>query len=522
MIEVAITAVATATAAALSTTLLRRRGRAAEVARAEAEARRVREAASNAARQVQSAALAEARARAEAMRASVQADREAVEAELVAVEERIEARARALEGRAERLRDRDAEIEGQFDALKARRAELQTVERQLAELATQADQAVERTAGITRDTARDELRRDMVDGARLAAQRAAREIEELALSGAEAEARRVIDLACGRYGIPLPAERLVTTVTLPTAAAARERLLGGGREVLQVVTSLSSVEFLPVDGDDDTLYLQAPDPFTREVGRLAFERLAKAKKADASAAKRFVDEARQELDRIAHTAGKRAAEVLGLKDVHADIRYLVGKLLYRTSYTQNQWQHAIETAFLAGMMAEDMGIDVHLARRAALLHDIGKVLWAETEAVGSHAVSGAAFARDHGEPPEVVHPIAAHHNDEKPASALAHLVAAADALSGARPGARRETEEAFSTRVEDLERICGDFGGIDKAYVIQGGREVRVVVDPHRVDDLGAARLSFDIARRIEGEMVYPGQIKVTVIRATRASAVVR
>ena len=174
------------------------------------------------------------------------------------------------------------------------------------------------------------------------------------------------------------------------------------------------------------------------------------------------------------------------------------------------------------MMAEDLGIDPVTARRSALIHDIGKVLYAETEAVGSHAVSGAAFARDHGEPPEIVHPIAAHHNDEKPETVLAHIVAAADALSGARPGARRATDEAYSMRVEDLERICESFRGIESHFVIQGGRELRIVVDQTRLSDVDAAKLSNEVAHRIEDELTYPGQIKVTVIRETRAQAVAR
>ena len=202
----------------------------------------------------------------------------------------------------------------------------------------------------------------------------------------------------------------------------------------------------------------------------------------------------------------------------------MGKLLYRTSYTQNQWQHAIETAHLCGMMAEQMNVNIRLAQRAGLLHDIGKVLWAETEAVGSHAVSGAAFAAERGEAPEVVHPIAAHHADEKPSTPLAHLVAAADALSGARPGARRETLEAYTRRVDDIERICDGYRnrGIKRSYVISGGREVRVHVDPRRLDDQAATRLSSDLARTIEEECIYPGQIKVVVLRETQAQATAR
>jgi len=223
-------------------------------------------------------------------------------------------------------------------------------------------------------------------------------------------------------------------------------------------------------------------------------------------------------------AGRRAARILKLKNVHPDILQLVGKLLYRTSYTQNQWQHAIETAHLCGMMAEQMGLNVRDAYRSGLMHDIGKVLWAETEAVGSHAVSGAAFATERGETPDIVHPIAAHHGDEKPSSPLAHLVAAADALSGARPGARRETLESYTQRVDDIEKICGEFRGrgLKRSYVIQGGREVRIHVDPHRVDDHAAVRLAGEVAGRIEEECVYPGQIKVTILRETTSSSMAR
>ncbi|MCA9545842.1 MAG: HDIG domain-containing protein, partial [Myxococcales bacterium] len=229
-----------------------------------------------------------------------------------------------------------------------------------------------------------------------------------------------------------------------------------------------------------------------------------------------------DLEKTVRDAGKRAAKLLRIRSMHPEILHLVGKLMYRTSYTQNQWQHAIETAFLCSMMAENLGMNVEVARRSALIHDIGKVLWAETEAAGSHAVSGAKFATEHGEPPEIVHPVAAHHNDEPPSTALAHLVAAADALSGARPGARRETLESFSERVEALEAICQAFGEVQKAAIMSGGREVRIQVDPRAVDDLGAMELSEDLAARIEDELTYPGQIKITVMREIVSTAVAR
>ncbi len=276
--------------------------------------------------------------------------------------------------------------------------------------------------------------------------------------------------------------------------------------------------------DGGGYYLQGPDPYTREIGRLSYIELVRSRQINEDAAKVAYERARKKLHKITTKAGNDAAKILGIKGIDPAILFLVGKLLYRTSYTQNQWQHAIETAHLCGLMASEIGLDLKTSHRSALMHDIGKVLWAETEAVGSHAVSGAAFATAHGELPEIVHPIAAHHGDEKPSTPLAHLVAAADALSGARPGARTETAETYTERVDEIGRICDEFRsrGISQSYVIQGGREVRVVVNPQRVDDQAAARLSTDVANRIEDECVYPGQIKVTVIRDTQSSSVAR
>ena len=276
-----------------------------------------------------------------------------------------------------------------------------------------------------------------------------------------------------------------------------------------------------MDQGEGNYFLQAPDPYTREIGRLAYEKMVRAGDVSEAKAREFVEKSRTNLDKIVRDAGRRAARLLKLKNVHPEILHLVGKLLYRTSYTQNQWQHAIETAHLCGIMAEQMGINVRMAHRSALMHDIGKVLWAETEACGSHAVSGAAFATAHGEDPDIVHPIAAHHNDEKPSTPLAHLVAAADALSGARPGARRETLESYTQRVDDIEAICERFRdrGVRRAYVIQGGREVRLEVSPKRVNDQSAIKLAGDLARTIEDECIYPGQIKVIVLRETISTA---
>ena len=469
-------------------------------------------------------ALREAMRQVEAM---VGAHRARLEQDLEALSEAVESDASRLdrldttvERRTAQIDERDVELGGRFDAFKSRRVDVRARFDEVSELEKQLDGDLERAAGVSRDEVVAQIGRELGDRARVAAQRASRAMEERAEACREPKARRLIDIACQRIGAPLAANRLVAHVKLPTKKRQLECVEADDRAVLRAITEFSEVEFQ--DRDEGKLYLAGPDPFTREIGRLTYERMLKSGRIRAEDAEKGVAKARRDLVKTARDAGNRAAKILGLRKIDPEILFLVGKLLYRTSYTQNQWLHAIETAHICGMMAQDLGIDLRLARRAGLLHDIGKVLWAETEAVGSHAVSGAAFAAAHGERPEVVHPIAAHHGDEKPSTALAHLVAAADALSGARPGARRETVESYTQRVDDLQRICGDFAEIRKSFVMQGGREVRIEVDPRRTDDVGSVRLSDEVARRIEEECVYPGQIKVTVIREIRSSAVAR
>jgi ribonuclease Y len=225
--------------------------------------------------------------------------------------------------------------------------------------------------------------------------------------------------------------------------------------------------------------------------------------------------ARDELDRSVKEAAEQAVLELGLGRVHPEILRLLGMLRYRYSYAQNVLRHSVEVGYLAGLMAAEVGLPVKLARRAGLLHDIGKALTHEVE--GGHAVVGGQYARKFGEDEVVANAVAAHHEDEAPTSTIAHLVMAADAISGARPGARREMLETYVKRLEDLERICKGFKGVERTYAVQAGREVRVFVEPGEVDDLAAAMLSRDIARRIESEMAYPGQIRVMVVRETRA-----
>ena len=461
--------------------------------------------------------IEDARAEAELLRDRLANELAAAEKTLAEDALRLESRDAALADRDARFESRTAELDGRFEAFKEQQAHIRELRKRLSQAKHEISDAVAAASGHTRQEVIETLASEMTAAAAVAAQRAARHLEEQVT---EDLAREMMDLACQRYGAPLPANRLVGVVDLPRSAKLREQILGDDRAVLKAMAEECQVDFNP--SGDDQLRLEAPDPYIREIGRLAYDRMVRGGNVSEAIARKAARKAIRDLDKIVADAGNRAARVLKLKRVHPEILHLVGKLLYRTSYTQNQWQHAIESAQLCAMMAEELGLPVGPARRAGLLHDIGKVLWAETEAVGSHAVSGAAYATDRGEIPEIVHPIAAHHNDEKPSSALAHLVAAADALSGARPGARRETIETYKQRVEDLERISNDFKSVKKSYVIQGGRELRIVVDPNVVDDLEAVRISNAVAERIEEECVYPGQIKVCVVRETQRTAVAR
>lgn len=516
MLGIAATALAGAAAATGAAVYRNKRSRTARLERARAEAAAITAGSEDLLRQE----LERVRQQAERHRRRLTDDIEALDDAVRSDAERLDRAQRALERRGELVDARDVDLGQRFDSFRERRVAVRVRLEEVGALEAEFDRSVERAAGVTRREVVAEIGREFGDRARVAADRARRAMEDGALGQSEQEARRLMDVACHRYGAPLKTNRLVAQVHLPESSKQVERLLADNRAVLRAITEHSEVDF--IDRDDGAMYLAAPDPYTREIGRLTYERLLKTGRITESAAVAGVAKARVDLEKIARDAGNRARKVLGLRPIDGEILFLVGKLLYRTSYTQNQWGHAIETAHLCGMMAQDMGLDLRLARRSALMHDIGKVLWAETEAVGSHAVSGAAFAAAHGEPPEVVHPIAAHHGDEKPSTALAHLVAAADALSGARPGARRETVLSYAQRVDDLQRICGDFDEIKKSFVIQGGREVRVEVDPRRTDDRQAARLSDEVARRIEDECTYPGQIKVTVIREVLSSATAR
>jgi len=372
---------------------------------------------------------------------------------------------------------------------------------------------LERIASLSQDQAKELLLKAVEDEVRQDAARRIRQIEAEAREEADRRAREIITLAIQRYACETVAETTVSVVPLPNDEM-KGRIIGREGRNIRALEQATGVDLI-VDDTPEAVILSAFDPVRREIARLALTRLIYDGRIHPTRIEEVVAKARQEVEAIIQEEGEQACYKLGIHGMHPELIKLLGRLKFRTSYGQNVLYNSVETAHLAAMMAAEIGADVKVAKRAGLLHDIGKAVDHEVE--GPHALIGAELAKRYGESPKVVHAIAAHHNEEECTSLEAILVQAADAISGARPGARRETLEAYIKRLESLESVASSFDGVEKAFAIQAGREVRIIVKPDQIDDLGAVRLARDIARKIEENLEYPGQIKVTVMRETRA-----
>jgi ribonucrease Y len=440
------------------------------------------------------------------------------EAEIEARDRRLGERELELETRWRTLDDRQTRFDRSADRLDKRLAEIESVRAEASALASGALDRLAGAAGETPGAARAAIRAAEVEDAQLAATRAERAAVDTATQAAVKLGRRLIGISTDRYEGHYLTERLLSNVPLGPPEAA-EVLIGPDGANLRAISEVTGIG-LALGERRDTVRLEGLDGVAREVTRRTLARLARDPRLASEPASviRVAREIVGNLERETLELGRRAFAELGIAPAHGDIVKLVGRLNYRTSFTQNQWKHALEAAFLCGMMADELGLDRGLARRAALMHDIGKSLTHELD--GSHAVIGADYARRLGEPEVVANAIGAHHTDEPFNSPYAYLVAAADALSGARPGARRQTDDNYLARIEDLQRIARGFQGVAEAYAVQGGREIRVYVAEDAVDDLGAVALSSAIAAKISAEMRFPGQIRVTVIRALQAVAV--
>jgi ribonuclease Y len=423
-----------------------------------------------------------------------------------------QARRDALDDRKEELREREAEVKSNRDrATGFRRTATETRETLRSELET--------LAATTGDSVVQTLRAEWIEEAEAAAAQQMRSVEQGAGDAAHGrEANRLMSVAVSRYQNHFLTERNMSNIPLESRVI--DLLVADDNRILDAL-ALGANTKLNLHDSGEGLRLEGLDGVGREVARRglkALDRKPKAIEAAKGDPEKWVSTIRSRLDGEIERLGKKAFKVLKVPAAHAEIVTLVGALNYRTSYTQNQWLHAVEAAFLAGMMAEELGLDIAMARRATLMHDIGKALTHEIE--GSHAVIGADIARRLGEDEIIANAIGSHHADEPANSAYAFLVAAADAMSGARPGARREQTEGFSTRLEDLERLGGAYKGVAHCAAVHGGRELRVYVEDGKVSDLEAVEMSSEIAAQISEELTFPGQVKVTVIRASESVAV--
>jgi ribonuclease Y len=431
-------------------------------------------------------------------------DIERRERRLAEREQRLDSEARAVEERAAELVDLDEE-------LSRRRAELLDVEADRRAI-------LERTSGLTAEAAKAELVALIENDAKRHGAILARDIEREATERGEERARRILTTVIQRLASEQTAESVVSVVQLP-GDDMKGRIIGREGRNIRAFEQTTGVNLI-IDDTPEAVLLSCFDPVRRETARFTLEELVADGRIHPSRIEEVHDRSRAEIERLCTRSGEDALVEVGITEMHPELVHTLGQLRYRTSYGQNVLRHLVESAFAAGLMADELGLDRALCMRCALLHDVGKAL--THEVTGSHAIVGAELARKYGEIDDVVHAIEAHHNEVEPRTVEAILTQAADAISGGRPGARRESLEAYVQRLQRLEEIALDHDGVEKVFAMQAGREVRVMVIPDKVDDIQAQVLARDIAKQVEEELTYPGQIRVTVVRESRASEVAR
>ena len=433
--------------------------------------------------------------------------------DLQALEKRLQQKEENLDKKMNLFDQREADFARREQSISTKEQALVQKDENLSRLIADELNKLENISGMSAAEAKKLLMETMENEAKLDAAKKIKAIEEEARETAEKKANEIIALAIQRYAGEYVAERTVSVVALPSDEM-KGRIIGREGRNIRALEAATGIDLI-IDDTPEAVILSGFNPVRREVAKLSLEKLIADGRIHPGRIEEVVAKATDEVEQVMKEAGEQAAFDLGVHGIHPEILKLIGRLRYRTSYSQNVYQHSLEVAFLCGIMASELGLNVKQAKRAGLLHDLGKAVDHEVE--GSHAVIGAELARKYGETAKIVHAIMAHHEDEKPNSVLAVLVQAADALSGARPGARREMMETYVKRLEDLERIATSFSGVTNSYAIQAGREIRVMVNSDEVSDDRVLLLAKDVAKRIESEMTYPGQIKVNVIRETRA-----
>jgi ribonucrease Y len=434
--------------------------------------------------------------------------------ELQKSEEALRRREEELAKKSGTLQGREAEFDKKEKTVAGREQAAEATARRAEELLNESKAKLEKLAGMSADDARKELMAQVVDEAKKAAAVEVKKIEDEAKAEAEERSKRILGTAIQRYAGEYVSERTVSVVPLPSDDL-KGRIIGREGRNIRALEAATGIDLI-IDDTPEAVIISCFNPVRREIAKLALTRLIADGRIHPTRIEEVVAKCTDEVEAQCKDAGEQAVFDLGLHKMHPELVRAIGRLRYRSSYAQNLLQHSIEVGLLAGIMAGELGLNVKLARRAGLLHDIGKSVDQEVE--GSHAAVGAQLARKFNESPQVVAAIAEHHGEEPHSSVLSHIVDAANVLSGQRPGARQELLASYVQRLGDLEKLAESFGGVQKAYAILAGREVRVIVENAQVSDEQAMMLAKDIAKRIENEATYPGQVRVAVIRETRST----
>ena len=426
--------------------------------------------------------------------------------ELQKYERRVLSKEESVDKKADVVEKREAECTAKI-------AELQKREKKVEELEQKGVQELERISGLTSDQAKDELLRSVEDDVKVDVARLYKELENRAKDEADKKAKEYVVNAIQKCAVDHVAETTISVVQLPSDEM-KGRIIGREGRNIRTLETLTGVDLI-IDDTPEAVVLSAFDPIRREIARVALEKLIVDGRIHPARIEEMVEKAQKEVEAKIREDGENAAMDVGVHGIHPELLKLLGRMKFRSSYGQNALKHSIEVAQLSGLLAGEIGVDVRMAKRAGLLHDIGKSIDHEVE--GSHIQIGVDLCKKYKEGPIVINTVASHHGDVEPESLIACIVQAADAISAARPGARRETLETYTNRLKQLEDITNEFKGVDKSFAIQAGREIRVMVVPEHVTDADMVLLARDIAKQIEAELEYPGQIKVNVIRESRA-----